>query len=63
MDKYIQTILDREACNRHQAPNGIPCFHIPKSTENGYFAGICNRRAKKAGFIGSPGPQSLRKTR
>lgn len=58
-DPYVPTVLDRMSCDNHKAPRGIPCFHIPKKDESGYFGGICNTRAVRAGFNNPIRPQSL----
>lgn len=49
---HILSLIDKVECKRHKAPTGTPCFHIPKTNENGYFVGICNQRAVKAGANG-----------
>ncbi len=46
----LQKVMDFGGCKKHNAPQGVPCFHIPKSIGSGYFAGVCGRRAKTAGF-------------
>lgn len=56
----IPIVMDRDECGRHGAPLGIPCFHVPKSSGNGYYAGICNKRAKKAGFNSRVSPEAMR---
>lgn len=62
MDKLIPHIVDTTSCGKHEVPPGIPCFGVELSTvENGYSPGICNARAKLAGFNGKISPGALRK--
>lgn len=58
-DMHMPTVLRTAACSTHDAPHGIPCFHVPKISGNGYHAGICNTRAWKAGMTGRINPSSL----
>lgn len=57
---FIPTVLSRKACATHNAPKGIPCFHIHK-LDGGYGAAVCNVRAKRTGFNARINPSSLRK--
>lgn len=50
MDNKIQEVVEATNCGRHAAPNGTPCFYIPGKDRD--HNGICNARAKKAGFVG-----------
>jgi hypothetical protein len=50
--KHIVAIMDRQGCKKHHAPEGTPCFTLRKSSGNGYFAAICNKRAVLAGVNG-----------
>ena len=59
MDKFISIILDREGCNKHNALKGAPCFLIRKHHGFGYYAGVCNKRAKRAGFSGKISAKAL----
>lgn len=47
-------------CGRHSRPVGIPCFHVPKLNGFGYYAGVCDFRAKKF-YIGKISLDSIRK--
>lgn len=49
---HIKKLMDLVECKRHKAPQGIPCFHMPKNTGFGFYAGICNKRAVSAGANG-----------
>jgi hypothetical protein len=50
-EKFIEKVLERTDCKKHKAFTGIPCFHIrPANSKFGYLAGICNNRAKRAGY-------------
>ncbi len=55
---FISRILDREACDEHKMPIGIPCWHI-HTTSDGYKPAVCNERAKKAGFDSNISEKSL----
>lgn len=57
--KHLGQILDRVKCDRHKAPTGIPCFHIPKGDGEGFYAGICGLRINRAGCTGKISPLSL----
>lgn len=50
--KHIVNIVDRVECKKHKRPPGIPCFLLRKSSGNGYFPAICNKRAVLAGANG-----------
>lgn len=58
-DLYLPRVMARKACERHRVPEGVPCFHVPKKDESGYFAGVCNDRAIRAGFNNPIRPESL----
>lgn len=62
-DLFVPTVIDRVSCEKHNAEKGVPCFHIRKMKESGegYYAGICNKRAKKGGMTHRINPTSLRK--
>lgn len=57
---YIPRVIQDQECKRHNAPIGIPCFHIPRSDGFGYYAAVCNRRAKNTGFRHAIDENSLR---
>lgn len=63
MDAKIDTIIERTYCKRHMAYEGEPCFEIHGETSlhNG-FRGVCNTRARKAGFTGRIKRSSLVRT-
>lgn len=58
-ERFLPVVLDRGACVTHNVPVGIPCFHLAR--RDGYYAGICDSRARKAGFVGKISPESLTK--
>lgn len=63
-ERFMQTIISRGGCGRHRVPSGVPCFHIPSGVEgSGYLSGVCNWRAKRAGFNNSISEKSLRLNR
>lgn len=63
--KHINHILAATACNRHNVPKGIPCFHIlPGIRKSGRrLAGVCGTRILKAGFNGEISPTALQTKR
>jgi len=51
--QHIDSIINRQPCDKHLAPHGIPCFHMPRGNGRpGYYPGICNKRAVAAGADG-----------
>lgn len=61
-DLYLPSVMDRQQCPKHKAPQGVPCFHIPR-VKGGYFGAVCNKRAKRAGFNAPIQERSLRMNR
>ena len=57
---YIPVILIRQACHKHDAPQGVPCYWI-HTTGGHILKGVCNTRARGAGYTGKPSNKSLRK--
>lgn len=56
---FMPTVIAQTACGTHSAVRGVPCFEVPRKDENGYHAGICNRRALATGFDNPIKPESL----
>lgn len=58
--EHIDDIINRTVCDKHDAPEGIPCFYLyyDRRSENRGPA-VCGERAKKAGFDGEIDPRSL----
>jgi len=58
--EHIDDIISRTICDKHDAPEGIPCFYLyyDKVSQNRGSA-VCNERIKKAGFNGEIDPRSL----
>lgn len=56
---FMDAILERKACQRHDASVGDPCWGITQSDGLGRGA-VCNGRAKAAGFNNPIRPESLR---
>lgn len=56
---FMDAILERKACQKHEASVGDPCWGIVQSDGLGRGA-VCNRRAKAAGFNNPIRPESLR---
>ncbi len=57
---WLPSLIDREACDKHKVPLGTPCFHV-KTVAGKVLPGICNLRARNAGFTGKIDNKSLRK--
>lgn len=55
---YMDKVLNI-TCLRHNAIQGVPCFHIPKKDGYGYHPAVCNKRAIIAGFNAPIDPRSL----
>lgn len=49
---HIVSIIQRQACQKHEAGKGIACFKIPSDISDRINLAICNRRAVKAGANG-----------
>lgn len=45
---FVERIMNRESCDNHKVPLGVPCWHI-HTTSAGYKPAICNERAIRAG--------------
>lgn len=60
--KHINTVLTRIECRKHSAPEGEPCFYIPPGSDKAktFLVGVCGSRIKRAGYIGTINPLSLR---
>lgn len=59
--KYMETVLTRVPCAKHNAHRGDPCWLvIPDASKFGLLFGACGSRTKKAGFVGTPNQASLR---
>lgn len=46
---FIPAVLARQSCVHHDAQMGEPCYRIFPSN-GGELAGVCNKRARGAGF-------------
>jgi hypothetical protein len=46
LTRKIDDIMNRVACKKHNVPQGVPCFHIPRNRP-GYYAGLCGTRVRK----------------
>lgn len=57
---FLETIIDRVACKWHKKPKGEACHILPGMRHPLY--GICNWRAKKAGFNAPIQEKSMRRT-
>jgi len=51
-DSYIDTVIMRGDCMHHAVPKGMACYTLPALRGSRDHVGVCNSRAKKAGFNG-----------
>lgn len=58
--RHIQSIVNRQPCQKHQADVGVPCYMFVGASDN-LVIGICNKRARKAGATGTIQPESFRR--
>ena len=56
---FIDTVIARQACKKHKREVDQPCYTM-FSARGKLLMGICNTRAKAAGFVGKISPGSLR---
>jgi hypothetical protein len=56
---FIPIIMERVTCEKHGAPLGVPCFHLFLGGKRWRQPGICDARARKAGFVGNIREASL----
>lgn len=56
---FVQSVVDKVGCNKHDADKGFACWGIETSSGLGLGA-VCNRRAKRAGFNHKISEASLR---
>lgn len=59
----IPSILESTACDKHNAPTGIPCYHVNFVSKPGYGAGVCGKRTRAAGFTETLDPSSMFKSK
>jgi hypothetical protein len=59
---YLDAVLERQSCQKHDAEKGSPCWGITESSGVGRGA-VCNKRAKRAGFNNKVSEKSLRLNR
>jgi len=58
--EHIDDIVNRTACDKHDAVKGIACFYIYYDSRKGDIGpAVCDIRVKKAGFNGKIHPSSL----
>lgn len=57
---YVEDIVVRSHCDRHNAAKQEPCYMVHSGVypEHSYI-GICNGRARSAGFVGKISQESL----
>lgn len=51
--RKIQRVVQETDCSVHPAPAGFPCFSVRMDSREGYYAGVCGKRALKL-FTGRP---------
>lgn len=60
--KYIPSVIERTICTRHNKGGGGPCYVLELS--NGDLAlGVCDHRARAAGFVGRVSDKSMQRKR
>lgn len=57
---FIEDIVVRSHCDRHGVPKTVPCYilHSGVNPEHSHI-GICNGRARSAGFSGKISQEAL----
>lgn len=61
-ETYVDTIIRRKACSFHRAIRGAACYAVPSGVEHGkVFYGVCDKRARSAGFVGFISATALRR--
>lgn len=61
MDNRIKQIVENSRCGAHGAHEGVSCWGLETSSGR-VLSAICNKRAKRAGFIGQISPGAIRKS-
>ncbi len=59
---FLETVVTREPCGKHRAHRGTPCW-ILEGVSGFLLQGVCNKRARKAGFTHRISDKSLRLNR
>lgn len=57
MDNFLDVIIRRVSCKKHNADLGDLCFGLVGPT--GFHGAVCNSRAKAGGFVGKISPSAL----
>lgn len=60
-ERFMTQVIDDQPCGRHRAPRGMGCWVLHGSLMD--LAGICDYRAKKAGYRGKISESSLSRHR
>lgn len=58
-DLFIPLVIQRQSCVHHNAEMGEPCYYIWPSNGREPTSGVCNKRARGAGFNAKISPKSL----
>lgn len=65
VDGFVVRIIQTTTCSKHDAKRDVACFSLPPgdTVDSPWdrFLGVCNQRAKKAGYVGTINPNSLRR--
>lgn len=56
---YLPVVIERETCGSHNAQKGYPCWTL-ETSGGSLLLGICNKRAKRAGFNHPVSQKSMR---
>lgn len=59
IDNFVAKIADETSCVKHSAPEGTACFYIRSDQSEAFYTGVCNNRAKRAGYKHPIDPRSL----
>lgn len=59
-DRHIGSIVNSGDCGKHRARPGDPCWLL-EGSNGALLFGVCNKRAKKAGYSHPISEKSLRK--
>lgn len=59
-ERFIDIVLERVGCEKHGTIKQEPCYILPisitKNERRTFNVGVCNWRARQAGFVGEPAP-------
>lgn len=56
---FLPRVLSRTDCDKHNVPEGLYCFYNPPLEGDKWIGGVCNSRARRAGFTGKISDQAM----